>query len=230
MGPRFAQVQLDYRSLVGQMQEISSTQEESGRPLLASKEECSFPRNVSAQVFKAKSFGTYSRYVPKCNKTRNVKRQQFLLSPVGGYLRRYNFYKREIGTQNSHSNFKWMSHIVDSAFPLVVIHLWDKRRQAADQPRQAWTWDPLLRCCKACVCVKSLQACLTLSEPMDCSLPGSSVHGILWARIQEWVAMPSSEDLSDPAIEPVTQGSNLHLLCLLHWQADSLPVMPPGKS
>ena len=45
---------------------------------------------------------------------------------------------------------------------------------------------------------------------MDCSPPGSSVHGILQARILEWVAMPSS------------QGSNLHFLHLLHWQAGSL--------
>ena len=37
---------------------------------------------------------------------------------------------------------------------------------------------------------KSLQSCLTLCDPMDCSLPGSSVHGILQARILEWVAMP----------------------------------------
>ena len=33
------------------------------------------------------------------------------------------------------------------------------------------------------------QSCPTLSDPMDCSLPGSSVHGILQARILEWVAM-----------------------------------------
>ena len=33
------------------------------------------------------------------------------------------------------------------------------------------------------------QSCLTLCDPMDCSLPGSSVHGILQARILEWVAM-----------------------------------------
>ena len=32
------------------------------------------------------------------------------------------------------------------------------------------------------------QSCLTLCDPMDCSLPGSSVHGILQARILEWVA------------------------------------------
>ena len=39
---------------------------------------------------------------------------------------------------------------------------------------------------------------------MDCSLPGSSVHGILQARILEWVVMPSSRGLSDPRIEPVS--------------------------
>ena len=31
-----------------------------------------------------------------------------------------------------------------------------------------------------------IQLCLTLSDPMDCSLPGSSVHGILQARVLEW--------------------------------------------
>ena len=35
----------------------------------------------------------------------------------------------------------------------------------------------------------------------DCSLPGSSVHGILQARILEWVAMPSSRDLPDPEVQ-----------------------------
>ena len=43
-----------------------------------------------------------------------------------------------------------------------------------------------------CMRVKSLQSCLTLCDPMDCSLPGSSVDGILQARMLEWVAMPSS--------------------------------------
>ena len=40
-----------------------------------------------------------------------------------------------------------------------------------------------------------------LCDPMDCSPPGSSVHGILQARILEWVAMPSSRDLPNPGIE-----------------------------
>ena len=39
---------------------------------------------------------------------------------------------------------------------------------------------------------KSLQLCLTLCDSMDCSLPGSSVHGILQAKILEWVAISFS--------------------------------------
>ena len=42
---------------------------------------------------------------------------------------------------------------------------------------------------------KSLQSCLTLCDPKDCSPPGSSVHGILQARILQWVAMPSSRGI-----------------------------------
>ena len=46
------------------------------------------------------------------------------------------------------------------------------------------------------------QSCQTLHDPMDCRLPGSSVHGILQARILERLPYPSSEDLPDPEIEP----------------------------
>ena len=42
------------------------------------------------------------------------------------------------------------------------------------------------------------QSCPTLCDPMDCSSPGSSVHGILQARILEWVAVPSSRGSSQP--------------------------------
>ena len=49
---------------------------------------------------------------------------------------------------------------------------------------------------------------------MDRSPPGFSVHGILQARILDWVAMPSSRGSSQ------TQGLNLSISCLLHWQAD----------
>ena len=49
-----------------------------------------------------------------------------------------------------------------------------------------------------CVRAKSLQSCLTLCNPMDCSPPGSSVHGILQARILEWVAISFSKGSSWP--------------------------------
>ena len=69
------------------------------------------------------------------------------------------------------------------------------------------------------VCVLVAQSCLTLCDPMDCSLPGSSVLGILQARILEWVPFPAPGALPDPGIE---SGSPA-------LQANSLPSEPPGK-
>ena len=74
-----------------------------------------------------------------------------------------------------------------------------------------------------CVHVKLLLSCPTLCNPVDCSLPGSSVHG-------------NSPDKNTgvgchallQGIFP-TQGSNPHLVCLLPWQAGSLPLVPPGN-
>ena len=51
---------------------------------------------------------------------------------------------------------------------------------------------------------KTLQSCPTLCDPMDHCLWGSSVHGILQAKILEWVAMPSSRGSSDPRTESVS--------------------------
>ena len=55
---------------------------------------------------------------------------------------------------------------------------------------------------------------------MDHSLPDSSAHGILQARILEWVAIPTPGDLPDPGVE--SRSPTL--------QADSLPSKPPGKT
>ena len=63
------------------------------------------------------------------------------------------------------------------------------------------------------------QSSLTLFDPMDCSLPGSSVDGIFQARMLEWVAFPSPGDLPNPGIEPRSPA----------LEADSLPSEPPGK-
>ena len=56
------------------------------------------------------------------------------------------------------------------------------------------------------VCVLVAQLCLTLCSPRDCTPPGSSVHGILQARILEWVAISNLQGIFP------TQGSNLGLL------------------
>ena len=56
----------------------------------------------------------------------------------------------------------------------------------------------------------SLQLCLTVCNAMDCSPPGSSVHGILQAKILEWVAIPFSRESSEPRDQ--THISNPHLL------------------
>ena len=116
----------------------------------------------------------------------------------------------------------WWSALWNSEFPVtgggeVEIKNIVKMSWAED-----WEVYILLQPCRswsiwifghACVCAKSLQLCPSLCNPVDCSLPGSSVHGILQARILEWGAMSSS------------RGSNL---CLLHWQAGSLSLASPG--
>ena len=55
-----------------------------------------------------------------------------------------------------------------------------------------------------CGYAKLLQSCLTPRNPMDYSSPGSSVHRILQARIWEWVATPSSRDLPNSGIKPMS--------------------------
>ena len=52
------------------------------------------------------------------------------------------------------------------------------------------------------MCVHA-QSCLTLCDPVDCSLPGSSVHGISQARVLEWVAIAFSRGSSLSGIQPV---------------------------
>ena len=61
-----------------------------------------------------------------------------------------------------------------------------------------------------------LSCVLTLCDPMDCSLPGSSVHGIFQARIVEWLPFPSPGDLPDPGIEPTSPAVQMDSLPLSH--------------
>ena len=67
--------------------------------------------------------------------------------------------------------------------------------------------------------VLAAQSCPTLYNVMECSSPNSSVHGILQARILEWVAIPFSRGFPQPR-------NRTQVSCIA---ADSLPFEPPGK-
>ena len=67
--------------------------------------------------------------------------------------------------------------------------------------------------------MKVAQSCLTVCDPMDYSLPGSSYHEVLQARILEWEAVPFSRDLPNPRIKPRSPA----------LQADFLPSEPPSN-
>ena len=95
--------------------------------------------------------------------------------------------------------------------------VWPHRRQPTRLPHP---WDSpgkntgvgchfLLQCRKVKSESEVGQSCPTLSNPMDCSLPGSSVHGIFQARVLEWVAIPFSTRIL---------GSSQNLLLFqAHW-------------
>ena len=89
--------------------------------------------------------------------------------------------------------------------PTLVTHLFDslgnRHREEEGVPkgtkliRERTHTQPSYSDC-GCVHAKLLQSCLTLCNAMDCRLPGFSVHGILQARILEWVAMLFSRGCS----------------------------------
>ena len=112
-------------------------------------------------------------------------------------------------------------HSCDTKLPLSMFCVVVLKK--LPPPHEIGSWRSEYVCC-----AKLLQSCLktlrSLWDPVDHSPLGSSVHGILQSKIPGWVALPSSREGIFP-----TQGSNSCLLCLLHWQAGSLPLVPPGK-
>ena len=136
---------------------------------------------------------------------------------------------------------KWEETLLSSLFLLIIVDIaalpsllpftaHRKSRKFSDPQPAPTRQSPLERTLAyrrgyyshgVCMCATSLQSCLTLC---NCSPPGSSVHGILLARILEWVAMPLLQGTF------LTQGLNPHLLCPLPWQVGSLPLVPPRKT
>ena len=83
-----------------------------------------------------------------------------------------------------------------------------QKEQAQTECALPWTQALVRALSTSGVCAQSLQLCLALCDPLDCNQPGLSVHGILQARMLEWVAL-----LQEVSLNP---GLNQHLLCLLH--------------
>ena len=101
-----------------------------------------------------------------------------------------------------------MAYGTQPGSPPPNLHLYDSKE-----------WFSLLFF-KVFTCAQPLQSCPTLCDPMDCSSPGSPVHGTLQAKTLEWVSISSSRRLLYPGIEPRS-------LCLVNRQAGSLPPVPP---
>ena len=78
----------------------------------------------------------------------------------------------------------------------------------------------LTRLCWCCCLVA--KSCLTLCDPMDCTLPGSSVHGIYQARTLEWVLFPSPGDLPNPGIEPTAPALQVDSWLLSHQRSSQI--------
>ena len=85
-----------------------------------------------------------------------------------------------------------------------------------------WIW---ILCSSFVILIRIINTSLSLvlrhvwlCDPMDCNPPGSSLHGIFQARTLEWVAISYYRGIF------LTQRLNSSLLCLLHWQVDSLPL------
>ena len=63
---------------------------------------------------------------------------------------------------------------------------------------------------------------LTLCDPLDCTLPGSSVHGIFQAKTLEWVAIYSNRQFPNPEVEPT-------FLASAALAGEFFTTVPPGK-
>ena len=118
---------------------------------------------------------------------------------------------------NTNTDIYWTSHVVDTAPVTVCNASFNPQKSSVKSKYYHLHFSPWMNCLLTCLVTK---LCPTLCDPMDCSLPGSSVHRILQARILECVIISFSRGISQ------TQGLNCHLL---DKQVDSLWLSHQGS-
>ena len=108
------------------------------------------------------------------------------------------------------------------SFPTIKFKHWGRHIQCLTKKQGNSLFPGALQgSCGSGIWVRA-QPCLTLFDPMGCSPPGSSVPGMVPGK---------NTGVGCHALQVILliQGSNPHLLWLLHWQADSLPLSHPGS-
>ena len=101
------------------------------------------------------------------------------------------------------------AYMYPTLLPCIQVHIYVRRSRRHFTVRRV--------CVCVCVCEKVTQLRLTLC-PMDCSPPGCSVHGVLQARILEWVAISFSSKIEYPNVYVGLHCGRHHTsLSLLHW-------------
>ena len=124
---------------------------------------------------------------------------------------------------------RWSLHSWCVLVVILMGWLFHKRKECKTKAmRKKYFKAHWIKCYCAC-CAKMLQSCLTLFNLMDCSPPGCSIHGILQARILEWVAISSSKGSSWPRDWTCVSYTSCtgRQVCLFGFFS---PLTPPGKS
>ena len=120
--------------------------------------------------------------------------------------------QRNINTVWSHLPMEFLKNVINTKNKLVVARGkgWTCQNVQTSCYKKNKSWACHTQYLLRCVCVLVSQSCRTLWNPVDCSLPGSSVHGILQARLLEWVAISFSRGSSRPR-DPALQENLYHL-------------------
>ena len=115
-------------------------------------------------------------------------------SPVPGILQARTLEWVAISFPNA---WKWKNKVKSLSHVQLIATPWTVAYQASPSMgfsrQEYWSGVRLPSPCTYTAAAKSLQSCLTLSDPMDCSLPGSPIHGIFKARVLEWGAISFSD-------------------------------------